>query len=180
MFLSATIEIIAGIVMAFLIFFFVFTLRKAKKTRLKKIANGKYITTYFSAHEDLKKEEYNPYKNKPINRQVSAIFMAKTFCLILDGTKTKRINYDDIYWVYGITPKKESNKNVEEALAINSIKGKYYVYLQSQEPYVKLFYTMNIPAGYGPKTKQKAMEYKKELKERRNEKGSCPKIQFKN
>lgn len=179
MVLSAVVEVIVGIVIALLIFLLFYFGRKAKKKRAKKVANGKYITDYFSLNEELRKEEYIPYKNKPINRKSGAIFMAKTFCLVLDGTKTKRINYDDIYWVYGITPKKEKS-NLEEAIAICTIHGKFYVYLQSQEPYVKLFYSMNIPAGYGPRTKEKAIIYKKELKANRYEKGSSPKIQFNN
>ncbi len=180
MILSVAVEIIVGVVIAILIFLFVFLRRKAKKARLNKITNGKYITAYFSSHEDIRKNEYLPYRNKPINRKVSSIFMAKNFCLVLDGTKTRRIDYDDIYWVYGITPKDGSKLKVEEALAIYSIKKKVYVYLPNQEPYVKLFYSMGIPSGYGPKTKEKAKMYKKELKQHRHEKGNSPKIQFTN
>lgn len=168
MILTSFIEIVIPIIFFTLIVLF-FLFRYIAKYKRKKMLEGKkYIKYFFDNNKELYNTQYLPCKNKPLNRQNSEIFLAESFCLILQGFKIKRINYKDIYWVYGMTTNRNKNsKFYFEALVINTIYGKYTIYLKNQLPYVKYFNNLNILVGYNQIIKNKALGIKRMLKNER-------------
>ena len=146
MILSNSLEIWFVIIFLILITLFMFFFYMARKKRKMLVQSGNYITNYYNKHPDERKLEYVPSKNKPLNQKKSNIFLASSYALILEGTRTKKIKYNDIYWVYGLVAKNSKRNN--------------------QEPYVKFFHSLGIPSGYGMNVKEEALRRKKELKSR--------------
>ena len=101
MILSNSLEIWFVIIFLILITLFMFFFYMARKKRKMLVQSGNYITNYYNKHPDERKSEYVPSKNKPLNQKKSNIFLALSYALILEGTRTKKIKYNDIYWVYG-------------------------------------------------------------------------------
>ncbi len=168
MILTSFLEIFVPIIFFILIILFFLFRYIAKYKRKKMLEGGKYIKYYFDNNKDLYLTEYIPSKNKPLNRQNTEIFLANSFCLILQSYKIKRIEYKDIYWVYGMTTNRNKNsKFYFEALVIHTIKGKYTIYLKNQLPYVKYFNNLNILVGYNKIIKNKSLEIKRVLKNER-------------
>lgn len=167
MILSSGIEVWFVIIFLILISLFVFFMFMARKKHKELVAGGNYIKAYYDKHPEERKEEYVPTRNRPLNQKSSNIFLASSYALILNGTKTKKIKYEDIYWVYGIVAKnaKRNRPNYDaDGLVIYSLNGKQTIFLRNQEPYVKYFHSLGIPAGFGSTVKEAAMELKKELK----------------
>ena len=105
MILSNSLEIWFVIIFLILITLFMFFFYMARKKRKMLVQSGNYITNYYNKHPDERKLEYVPSKNKPLNQKKSNIFLASSYALILEGTRTKKIKYNDIYWVYGLVAK---------------------------------------------------------------------------
>lgn len=169
MILSNSLEIWFVIIFLILITLFMFFFYMARKKRKMLVQSGNYITNYYNKHPDERKLEYVPSKNKPLNQKKSNIFLASSYALILEGTRTKKIKYNDIYWVYGLVAKnsKRNKHNYDaDGLVIYTIKGKKTIFLRNQEPYVKFFHSLGIPSGYGMNVKEEALRRKKELKSR--------------
>lgn len=169
MILSNSLEIWFVIIFLILITLFMFFFYMARKKRKMLVQSGNYITNYYNKHPDERKLEYVPSKNKPLNQKKSNIFLASSYALILEGTRTKKIKYNDIYWVYGLVAKnsKRNKPNYDaDGLVIYTIKGKKTIFLRNQEPYVKFFHSLGITSGYGMNVKEEALRRKKELKSR--------------
>lgn len=169
MILSSSLEIWFVIIFLILIMLFMLFMYMARKKRKMLVAGGNYIKNYFNKFPNERKEEYVPCKNRPLNQKSSNIFLASSYALILDGTRTKKIKYNEIYWVYGIVAKnaKRNKPNYDsDGLVIYNLKGKKTIFLRNQDPYVKFFNSLGIPAGYSKAKKEASISYKKELKKR--------------
>lgn len=78
------------------------------------------------------KESQNMFHQKQTPKsKKSNIFLASSYALILEGTRTKKIKYNDIYWVYGLVAKnsKRNKPNYDaDGLVIYTIKGKKTIF----------------------------------------------------
>ncbi len=167
MFLESALEVFMILFfLALIILFWLLRYFKRKKIKLL-VENGQFIKSYFDKNKDLYQTEYLPNKAKPLNRLNDQAFFTSSFCIYADGIKVYRINYKDIYWVYGEVC---NNKNVGEIVMIKTITGNHRIYVKKQNPYVLFFHNLGIPCGYDDEVKEKAMAYKIKLKEIKHDK----------
>lgn len=165
MFLISSIEVWFVVIFLSLGLAFLFFLNLARKKRKQLGSSHNFVKKFFEKYPELRTEEYVPTKNRPLNRKNNNIYLASSFLLALDGTKTKKIDYKDIYWVYGIVPKNSRlRKANNEALVICSIKGNATIFLSNQDQYVKYFYSLGILTGYTKERKTFAKKRKKIMK----------------
>lgn len=171
MFLETGIEAFFTLFFCGLVILFFFLRHLRRKALVKSVANGAFIDRYFESHPELRDEEFIPYRSKPVNRLHDNIFMAKTFCIFVEGLKVRRVDYDKIYWVYGevVAADKITKKSGMEVLCLCTTKGRYRIVVKRQNPYVSYLAQMQIPAGYNEKIKQIALEYKNKIKEKKHD-----------
>ena len=169
--LLETLETIAIVVPVLIVILIMFLSARKKHKKRKLLKENYFADLYFKDREDIRQTEYIPCRNKPLNVRKEPIFLANSFCIFVDGLDIRKIDYKDIYWVYGETyePKKKKGKlmmDLGEILVLKTLYGTHRVYVKNQNPYVKYFYEMNILAGYSDKAIALSRDAKKRTKEK--------------
>lgn len=148
-----------------------FIRHRRNKKRKALLENNNFVDLYFEQYPNEKEVEYTPCKNRPINKLKEEIFFGQNFCIFVDKYSIRKLDYKDIYWVYGETLRQKENQtklktNPTNAVVIKSIYKTYRIYVKKQETIVKYFYDLNILAGYSAKARALAPQRKKLVKKR--------------